>query len=299
MQSGTFFAFIRITSMRILIFISIFLLPTLSFSQSDLDGLWQGILVQNGKVMSQSNPFFMEIETKLGKSSGRTREEIYKTEFYAIGKQYGTVKDKIVDFKHVSYTKKEGNSRISWCKLKGTLVYNSETGYLEGNYTSSDCRMNAGKVILFRTKNVFSDKSSIASHSSRDGLIKDLEMGLKAPEKRSEDRKNFAFQPIYFDYDKATIRTEYNDFLTRIVRVVNGHSDLRVRVTGNTDADGSDAYNDDLSKRRAEAIIAYFVKQGVAADRIEIEFNGEKKPVDRNDTKEGKQNNRRVEFAFI
>ena len=147
--------------------------------------------------------------------------------------------------------------------------------------------------------NVFSDKSSIASHSSRDGLIKDLEMGLKAPEKRSEDRKNFAFQPIYFDYDKATIRPEYNDFLTRIVRVVNGHSDLRVRVTGNTDADGSDAYNDDLSKRRAEAIIAYFVKQGVAADRIEIEFNGEKKPVDRNDTKEGKQNNRRVEFAFI
>ena len=285
--------------MRILIFISIFLLPTLSYSQSDLDGLWQGILTKNGKSISQSNPFFMEIETKSGKSSGRTREEIYKTEYFAIGKQYGTVKENSVDFKHVLYTKKEGNSRISWCKLKGTLVYNPETGYLEGKYTSSDCRTNAGTIILFRTKNVFSEDASIASHSSRDGLIKDLEMGLKAPEIRSEDRKNFVFQPIYFDYDKALIRPEYNDFLTRIVRVVNGHSDLRVKVTGNTDADGSDAYNDDLSKRRAEAIIAYFVQEGITADRIEIEFNGEKKPVDRNDTKEGKQRNRRVEFEFI
>ena len=286
--------------MRIVIFISILLAPTLLFSQSDLDGLWQGILVKNGQNMSQSNPFFMEITTKGGKTSGRTREEIYKTEFYAIGKQYSTIKDKTVDFKHVLYTKKQGNSRISWCKLKGTLVYNEKTGYLEGKYTSSDCRTNAGKLILYRTKNVFSEKKlSIASHSSRDELIKDLAAGLKAPEIREEDRKNFVFQPIYFDYDKANIRSEYFDFLSRIVRVVNGHTDLRVKVTGNTDADGTDEYNDALSKRRAEAIIAWFVQEGISADRIEIEFNGEKKPVDRNDTKEGKQRNRRVEFAFI
>ncbi len=277
------------------------LLSTASVTcQNDLSGLWQGILIKTGQTTEQSNPFFLEINIENGKISGRTREEIYKTEFYAIGKQYGTIEGNRVDFKHVSYLKKNGNSRITWCKLNAILQYNSETGYLEGNYTSSDCRTHAGKLIMYRTKNTFSeDHLPIASHASRDGLIKDLEMGLAAPEKRAENRKNFVFQPIYFDYDKAQIRPEYFDFLSRVVRVINGHSDLRVKVIGNTDADGSDAYNDDLSKRRAEAIIQYFVQEGIDASRIVIEFNGEKKPVDRNDTKEGKQRNRRVEFEFI
>lgn len=286
--------------MRLFFFILVFVFSTSVLeAQSQFDGLWQGILVKNGTQKSQANLFFLEIKTENGSISGRTREEIYKTEFFAIGKQYGNVNANEITFKHVLYTKKEGNSRLSWCKLQGTLLYNEKTGYLEGKYISSDCRANAGEIILYRTKATFSESTPIASHASRDALLKDLELGLPAAEIREENRKNFVFQPIYFDYDKAEIRTEYFDFLAQIVRVVQGHSDLRVRVTGNTDSDGSEAYNDDLSKRRAEAIIQYFVKQGISADRIEIEFHGEKKPIDRNDTKEGKQRNRRVEFEFI
>ncbi len=286
--------------MRNLLFIVFFFFAFYLNSQTDLSGLWQGILVQNGTTQAESHPFFLEVKKENGKISGRTREELYKTEFYGVGKHYGSIKGNELTFKHVVYTKKEGNSKITWCKLQGTLLYNETTGYLEGNYTSMDCRQNAGKIILYRTKNKFTDDNSpIASHTSRDALIKDLEKGLASPEKRAVDRENFAFEPIYFDYDKAVIRAEYFDFLSRIVRVVNGHSDLRVKVTGNTDADGSDKYNDELSKRRAQAIIDWFVKEGISADRIEIDFNGEKKPVDRNDTKEGKQKNRRVEFEFI
>ncbi len=286
--------------MRIVLQFLFFFSFTGNFAQVSLDGLWQGMLIKNGSTQALANPFFMEIQTVNGKTSGRTREEIYKTEYFGVGKQYGTIKDNKFTFKQISYLKKEGNSRITWCKFAGDLTYNEKTGYLEGTYTSSDCKGNAGKIILYRTKNIFSaDKSPIASHASRDLLIKDLEQGLAAPEVREEDRKNFVFQPIYFDYDKAVIRSEYFDYLGRIVRVVNGHSDLRIKVTGNTDADGSDTYNDELSKRRAKAIIEYFVQQGISKDRIEIEFNGEKKPIDRNDTKEGKQRNRRVEFAFI
>jgi OmpA-OmpF porin, OOP family len=286
--------------MRSLIFV-LFIITVLSGNaQTEFSGLWQGILVKNGTTQAESHPFFLEIKAENAKISGRTREELYKTEFYAVGKHTGTTKGNELTFKHVVYTKKQGNSKISWCKLQATLTYNEATGYLQGTYTSSDCRQNAGKITLYRTKNKFTDDySPIASHASRDILLKDLENGLASPEKRAVDRANFVFQPIYFDYDKAIIRAEYFDFLSGIVQVVNGHSDLRVKVTGNTDADGTDAYNDDLSKRRAQAIIDYFVKEGISADRIEIEFNGEKKPIDRNDTKEGKQRNRRVEFAFI
>lgn len=286
--------------MRIFLLFCFTCFTLVGLAQTDLSGLWQGILVKNGATNAQSNPFFLEIKIENAKISGRTREEIYKTDFFAIGKQYGTVTGNVITFKHVAYSKKQGNSKITWCKLEGNLTYNEKTGYLEGKYSSSDCRTNAGKIILFRSKATFSeDKAPIASQSTRDALIRDLEKGLAAPEIRTKNRENFVFEPIYFDYDKAVIRPEYFAFLSRIVDVVNGHSDLRVKVIGNTDADGSDNYNTDLSKRRAQAIIDYFVQAGISADRIEIEFNGEKKPIDRNDTPEGKQRNRRVEFEFI
>ncbi len=84
-----------------------------------------------------------------------------------------------------------------------------------------------------------------------------------------------------------------------MIRVVDGHSDLRIKVTGHTDADGSDTYNLDLSKRRAEALIQFFIVNGLSRERIEIDFKGEADPIDDNATPEGKQRNRRVDFSFI
>lgn len=84
-----------------------------------------------------------------------------------------------------------------------------------------------------------------------------------------------------------------------MIRVVDGHTDLRIKVTGHTDADGSDEYNIELSKKRAQSLIDFFVANGLSKDRIEIDFKGEKAPIDSNDTPEGKQHNRRVDFSFI
>lgn len=286
--------------MKQFIFFQMLFISFTFFGQSELDGVWQGIIVQNGKTNAQSNPFYLSIETSGGKTSGQSREEIYDTDFYSIGKFYGTVKNEVFEWKHVVYQKKVGNSKISWCKLNANLKYNSATGYLEGTYTSSDCRNVAGKLVLFRSKAKFSDEvTSFVSQNARDVLIKDLDENRPSPSIREIQRLNFKFQPIYFDYDKALIRQSDIPFLSSIVEVIEGHSDLRIKVIGNTDADGTDAYNDDLSKRRAEAIIAFFVEKGLKRDRIEIQFNGEKKPVDSNKTSEGKQKNRRVEFEFI
>jgi OmpA-OmpF porin, OOP family len=285
--------------MKIAAVFSFLLLSIISFSQNELDGVWQGILVPNGKSNAQSNPFYLEIKTNQDKSSGLTREEVYGTNFYAIGKFYGTQKNETIEWKHAVYQKKEG-SKISWCKLDAELTYNKTTGYLEGIYKGTDCRNVAGKLILFRSKATFSvEQASFISQSARDILVKDLAENRPAPAIREIQRLNFKFSPIFFDYDKAIIREKDVPFLSSIVEIVQGHSDLRIKVIGNTDADGSDQYNEDLSKRRAEAIIAFFVEKGLSRDRIEIQFNGEKKPIDRNDTPEGKQKNRRVEFEFI
>ncbi len=282
------------------ILFALLLISTSFYAQNEMDGVWQGFIVQNGKTNAQSNPFFLSIETSGGRTSGLSREEIYDTDFYSIGKLYGTIKKNNFEWKHVVYQKKVGNTKITWCKLNANLTFNSTTGYLEGTYTSSDCRNVVGKIVLFRSKAKFSDEAnSFVSQNARDILVRDLAEGRPSPGIREIQRMNFKFQPIYFDYDKAVIRTNDIPFLNSIVKVVEGHSDLRIKVIGNTDADGSDAYNDDLSKRRAEAIILFFVEQGLKRDRIEIQFNGEKKPVDSNETEEGKQRNRRVEFEFI
>jgi OOP family OmpA-OmpF porin len=68
---------------------------------------------------------------------------------------------------------------------------------------------------------------------------------------------------------------------------------------GHTDSIGSNAYNQRLSVRRAEAIKSYLVSKGVEANRIYTEGKGEKQPVASNKTKEGREKNRRVEIEVI
>ena len=129
--------------------------------------------------------------------------------------------------------------------------------------------------------------------------MRDYHNGLSAPMKRIEELKNFSFEPIYFDYDKFNIKEEYHSQLNEIKKIILSHSDLRILVIGHTDSDGSNAYNDVLSKKRAESIIKFFTTKGLRRDRIVIDFKGETDPVDSNATAEGKSKNRRVDFKFI
>jgi len=269
-------------------------------SQTDFNGVWQGIMVKDGFKNEQASILFADFKVNKGSVEGKTRDEIVDSDLYAVKKIKGTCKNNEIKFNQFVIEKKKNSSKTNWCNIDADLFYNDSTGYLEGRYTSSDCKRNSGKIILYRSKASFSATDTPAlSHSWFKPFINDLKKGYNAPMIRDEERKNFQFQPIYFDHDKAEIKSEYNDFLIRMTRVVDGHTDLRIKVTGHTDADGSDAYNIDLSKRRAQALIDFFVAHGLSQDRIQIDFKGESAPIDNNSTPEGKQHNRRVDFAFI
>ena len=275
-----------------------FLFPTIS--QEKLSGTWLGVLQRAGQSYAEGTPFYLKVDGDGNSITGCTREEVYDTDDFAVKQIKGTVENGTLAFQQIVISKSKRNPKIKWCRFDAELKYNTTTGYLEGSFESTDCKRLIGKITLYRSAyNFAQDTKNELSQLWFTQIVKDLQAGLFAPEIRKIERDNFKFEPVFFDFDKDEIRTEHYDFLNRLIKVVKGHSDLRVKVIGHTDADGSDTYNDGLSKRRAEVIIKYFAQHGLNADRLEFDFKGEKQPVDSNNTPEGKQRNRRVDFSFI
>jgi outer membrane protein OmpA-like peptidoglycan-associated protein len=99
---------------------------------------------------------------------------------------------------------------------------------------------------------------------------------------------------VYFDSDKAVIKdTKVLDEATAILKA---NPKLNGEVRGYTDNTASAEYNQKLSEARAKAVRDYFIKQGIAPERIRAKGFGETNPVASNDTVEGRAQNRRVEL---
>jgi OOP family OmpA-OmpF porin len=104
---------------------------------------------------------------------------------------------------------------------------------------------------------------------------------------------------INFDYDKSDIKPQYHDQLQTGVRILTDNPTIKVQVQGHTDSKGSDAYNQALSERRAEAVKNYIVAAGIDASRISSSGVGEAKPIATNETAEGRAQNRRIEIKIL
>lgn len=104
---------------------------------------------------------------------------------------------------------------------------------------------------------------------------------------------------VNFDFDKSTIRPEGKAILNGAAALLQKHERVVVEVAGHTDSVGSDAYNQGLSERRANAVKDYLTAQGVKASRLTARGYGESRPVASNDTDAGRAENRRVELIVL
>ena len=103
---------------------------------------------------------------------------------------------------------------------------------------------------------------------------------------------------LLFDFDSDRIRPEAGDNLRNLAASLDKYPNTDLLIVGHTDAEGPEAYNDDLSQRRGSAAAAYLAAQGVARDRLRTAGRGEREPVASNDDEAGRQKNRRVEVAI-
>ena len=114
----------------------------------------------------------------------------------------------------------------------------------------------------------------------------------------TSEKVTFAASAL-FDFDKAVLKPEGKKQLDDMAAKLKEINLEVVVAVGHTDSVGSDAYNQKLSVRRAEAVKAYLVTKGIEANRVYTEGKGKKQPVADNKTAEGRAKNRRVEIEVV
>ncbi|MBI1225650.1 MAG: OmpA family protein [Bacteroidetes bacterium] len=104
---------------------------------------------------------------------------------------------------------------------------------------------------------------------------------------------------VYFKTGLAELDDRSKYELDNLIAVLNKYPNMTIEVAGHTDSDGDDAANMTLSQERAKAVYDYLVTNQVASNRLRSRGYGETKPVDSNETEEGKAKNRRTEFQIL
>ncbi|MFM8243570.1 MAG: OmpA family protein [Crocinitomicaceae bacterium] len=268
-----------------------------TFHAQKFSGTWQGFYQEDTTISPEKiNAIYLNLNVINGLADAKCKIEPYQKNEFGVYLLNGQVE---FNSMKLNFSKKIKEVGVIQGEFSLHLSYNPTNGYLSGQLIKKGQTSSFSKVVLYKQGIEWKETHQETSHVWVDRLKKDVRNGVSSPSVRKEELKSFVFQPVYFDYDKFAIRKEFTTYLLEIVKMLNSHSDLRLRITGHTDGDGSNAYNLSLSKNRAKSLIEFFNTCGIEKSRIVIDFKGESNPVDSNDSEVGKQRNRRVDFEFI
>jgi outer membrane protein OmpA-like peptidoglycan-associated protein len=114
-----------------------------------------------------------------------------------------------------------------------------------------------------------------------------------------EPEKQFSLNNIFFETNQAELREESMTELNILRRMMENNPDIEIEIRGHTDITGSYEFNMELSKNRARSVVKYLVSEGIIIERLQYKGFGPEMPIATNETEEGRQLNRRVDFTVI
>jgi OmpA-OmpF porin, OOP family len=208
-----------------------------------------------------------------------------------------TVRGKVVD---------ENGNPVSAKIIYERLPDGKEMGIAQTNPTTGEYEIRLPAGHLYGVRAEAKDKMSEAQNLDLRNITSDMVLDHKdfrlEPIKLATVQENavITLNNVFFDFDKETLKPESFPELNRVAKLMKEKPTLQIEIAGHTDASGPETYNLGLSERRAKSVMNYLIEKGeVEKGNIAVVFFGEGKPLDTNDTKEGRKKNRRVEFKIL
>ncbi|MGR8929652.1 MAG: OmpA family protein [Gammaproteobacteria bacterium] len=163
--------------------------------------------------------------------------------------------------------------------------------------TAGDISSAAGMSEFVKTVFLKPSDNCSLHDDDQDGVNNCLDKCPDTPKGAVVDKHGcWAFHGVLFDFDSDKIKSKYDPLIDNAVKVMNLNPELTVEIQGHTDSYGSDAYNQDLSERRAMSVKRELINHGIDGNRMTTIGFGESQPVESNATDEGRAYNRRVVY---
>jgi len=196
-------------------------------------------------------------------------------------------------------------TNVSLLNTDNELVQSVVAGE-DGSYTFEDVKCTS-KYFVRAEKEEYNTEENLISAPDKTQEVEAslaLQKKIKTAEIGDDLGKILSLKPIYFDFDQSYIREDASIELAKVIEAMNQYPEMKIDVRSHTDSHGDDAYNLDLSDRRAKSTVKYMIKKGVAADRLTGKGYGETQPVNdcgngSNCNKNQYQLNRRSEFIIV
>lgn len=181
------------------------------------------------------------------------------------------------------------DDEVEWVRLSKEFVANgTENFIIIGNfYNNRRTQKYQTKRKLTNGSYYYLDKVMVSPTKSIDRSNVDYELDSV-----------LVFNDVHFNFNKSTFRTEYQKELNTMAAYLTDNPNLKITITGHTDAIGTEKFNKELSVMRAQQVGHFLMAKGVDKDRIKIFGHGSARPVATNNTKAGRLLNRRVEFIL-
>ncbi len=266
-----------------------------SISSEKINGTWQGILIQSINAYTDNYAYWLQLTMKGDSVFGVIRTEDDKTPYYAIVNIRGKVVNNHIYFTQDKILKENPRPDSKWCLISGELVYDVVENSLSGKWDSNTEKCQPGSILIYKSpKSINMGSTYVYSYST----FNDVEKILKKKEKFNGYKVRLS--EINFETNSyKVVGNSANAEINRIYALLKKRDILQVNIQGHTDNTGLDDFNLRLSYLRAKEIYNLLIAKGVKENRITFEGYGKSRPIDTNETEEGKKNNRRVEIEIV